>query len=71
VPTSSGRTPNDAGSKSGAHRSPEKKSTIETSRKNSIDGSSRAMMIPIVVATETSAQRARSPLTRSSPQRRP
>ena len=69
VPARSGRTPNDAGSKSGAQRSPVKKSTIETSRKNSIAGTTSAMTMPTVVRTETRAQRARTTLTTSSPQR--
>src|ERR671911_2853553 len=69
VPTRSGRTPNDAGSNRGAQRSSVKNSVSETSRKNSIDGSSRAATIPTVVATETKAQRARTPLIASSPQR--
>src|SRR5918998_669183 len=70
VPTRSGCTPNEEGVKSGAHRSPERKSAMETSRKNSIDGSRSAAMIPTVVATETRAQRARTPLTTSSLYRR-
>src|ERR687892_319194 len=71
VPTSSGWMPNDAGVKSGAQRSSVKNSLNETSRKNSIDGSSSAATIPTVVAIDTKAQRARPALTPSSPQRLP
>ena len=69
VPATSGRTPNDDGVKSGVHSVPVRKSPIEISRKNSIAGSKRATTIPTVVAMETSAQRARTTLTTSSPQR--
>src|SRR5918992_196865 len=62
VPTSSGWMPNEEGVKSGAQRS---------SVKNSLDGSRSAATIPIVVATDTNAQRARPALTASSPQRLP
>ena len=67
VPMTSGRTPKKAGSNSGAHSVPVRKSTIETSWKNSIAGRNNARMIPTVVATEISAQAPRSVLTRSSP----
>src|SRR5918996_553849 len=71
VPTSSGWMPNEEGVKSGAQRSSVKNSLNETSRKNSIDGSRSAATIPIVVAIDTNAQRARPALTASSPQRLP
>jgi hypothetical protein len=70
VPTRSGRTPKSGFAKSGAQRSPVKKSTIEISRKNSIDGCRSATTMPTVVRTETRAQRARTPLIASSPRRR-
>src|SRR5215207_3199165 len=69
VPATSGSTPNEAGSNSGAQSAPVRKSTIETSRKNSIAGSNSATTMPTVVATDTNAQRARTTLTTSSPQR--
>ena len=61
VPATSGSTPNAGGSKSGAQSVPVRKSTIETSRKNSIAGTKSATTIPTVVATDTNAQRARTP----------
>ena len=67
VPATSGRTPKWAGSNSGAHSVPVRKSTIETSWKNSIAGRKSAITIPTVVATEISAQTARTTLTTSSP----
>src|SRR5919109_2342651 len=70
VPTTSGSTPKEAGANRGAHAVPDRKSAIDTSPKNSSAGSKRARMIPTVVATERSAQRARTPFTTSSPQRR-
>ena len=48
---------------------PVRKSTIETSWKNSNAGTKSAITIPTVVATEISAQTARTPLTTSSPYR--
>jgi hypothetical protein len=71
VPATSGSTPNDAGSNSGAQSVPVRKSTIEISWKNSNAGTKSATTIPTVVATETNAHRARSALTTSSPQRLP
>jgi hypothetical protein len=70
VPAISGRTPKLDGWNSGAQFVPVRKSTIETSWKNSNAGTNSAMTIPTVVATETKAQRARTTLTTSSPQRR-
>jgi hypothetical protein len=70
VSTTSGRTPKAGGSNRGAQSVPVTKSTSETSPKNSIAGSKRATTIPTVVATEIRAQRARTPLMTSSPQRR-
>ena len=67
VPPISGSTPNFAGSKSGAHSVPVKKSTTETSPKNSNAGRKSATTIPTVVATEISAQTPRRTLTTSSP----
>src|SRR5687768_14505467 len=70
VPETSGRTPKCAGSKSGDQFVPLRKSTIEIDWKNSKAGTNSAITIPTVVATEMSAQRARTPLTTSSPSRR-
>jgi hypothetical protein len=66
----SGSTPKRAGSKSGAQSRPVRKSTTEISEKNSKAGTNSAITIPTVVATEISAQTARTPLTTSSPMRR-
>jgi hypothetical protein len=48
---------------------PVRKSTTEISPKNSKAGRKSATTMPTVVATDTKAQRARMPLTTSSPQR--
>ncbi len=69
MPPISGSTPNCAGSKSGAHSVPVKKSTTETSPKNSNAGTKSATTIPTVVATEISAQTPSRTLTTSSPYR--
>jgi hypothetical protein len=69
VPDTSWSTPKLAGSKSGAQFVPVRKSTIETSWKNSNAGTKSATTIPTVVATEMRAQTARTPLTTSSPTR--
>ena len=63
----SGSTPKWAGSNSGAHSVPVRKSTIETSPKNSNAGRKSAKTMPTVVATEISAQTKSTPLTTSSP----
>ena len=70
VPARSGSTPKSGGSKSGAQRVPVMKSMKLISRKNSIAGSSSAMTIPIVVATEMNAQATSPNLIASSPKRR-
>ena len=69
VPETSWRTPKLGGSKSGDQFVPVRKSTIETSWKNSNAGTKSAITIPTVVATEISAQMPRATLTTSSPYR--
>jgi hypothetical protein len=69
VPATSGSTPKDAGSNKGDQSVPVRKSAIEISPKNSNAGTKSATTIPTVVATDTKAQRARTTLTTSSPQR--
>ena len=58
----SGTTPNSAGSKSGAHSFPVRKSTIETSWKNSNAGMNSAAMIPTVVSDGDERAEAEEPL---------
>ena len=69
VPTTRGRTPKCAGSKSGAQVVPVRKSQGLTSPKNSPAGTSSETTIPIVVSTDMAAARNRTPWTRSSLQR--
>jgi hypothetical protein len=63
VAETKGRTPKLASANLGAQRSPNKNSTTETSLKKSIEGSSKAMMMPIVVRTDTPAATAKPPRT--------
>jgi hypothetical protein len=69
VPTTSGSTPKLAGWNSGAQVLPLRNVQNETSLKNSNAGMKSEMTIPTVVRIEISAQRARTTLTTSSPQR--
>ena len=70
VPATSGRTPKLGGLKSGDHFVPNRKSWIGTARRKTIVSSTSAKMIPIVVSSEISAARSRTPLMTDSPQRR-
>src|SRR5918994_2348453 len=71
VPTTTRKTPKLAVSSlaSGAQSLVEKKSPKETSPKKPIVGDSREITIAVVVATETTAQRASRPSITRSPQR--
>ena len=64
VPVISGITPKLGGLNSGAHVVVVKNSSKLTSLKNSTDGSISAITMPIVVTTESKAQRKRMPLIR-------
>ena len=66
VAVTSGSTPYEASANSGAHLVPVKNSVNETDWKNSTVGTTMAMRMPIVVATDTrAATKSRTSITRS------